>query len=455
MKISLFILISLVKSLICCNIKENELECDDEIISFNSSQVYTAITLSFSNEKEKILDSNLFVSNELKLADNFTLNLKNIRGFGMINPFSERKINNGSLFLDDSAFNFYSNENLIDESLCQEISDNEIFVSAFDVFSHMVSLGSNNIYSNKTCPIHFKNSNINTFRLNDLNQATEQLRFVQLNNTQLNCTIKNVEIFDSVSLNLNNQLFDMNLFSRINSLLVDNSILNDIQDDLFSDFNELKSIELKLNNFKDFVEQSSMKWLNSLNTNVTTDSNNTDDQRQMFITLTDLISTYEYPDDDLCKFKDFPHERLVFPVINTKPNLNCTCTLIWLIQYKDRVSGGPQRLETSSTKNCLNNPDFNSKVLDCNFPNRLTECDFAPTNDKCKFKKNSISCSNFSTFSELNFSGISASFQSVSIEPSQPILLDTNLDFMEISFTNSFDAKFSNIKGFNLVSENC
>jgi len=55
-----------------------------------------------------------------------------------------------------------------------------------------------------------------------------------------------------------------------------------------------------------------------------------------------------------------------FTVINTKPNLNCTCTLIWLIQYKDRVSGGPQRLETSSTRNCLNSSDFEALVAKSN-----------------------------------------------------------------------------------------
>ena len=39
---------------------------------------------------------------------------------------------------------------------------------------------------------------------------------------------------------------------------------------------------------------------------------------------------YEYPDEDVCLFKEFPHEHLVLPLIVSGKQLNCTCTLMWL-----------------------------------------------------------------------------------------------------------------------------
>ena len=53
--------------------------------------------------------------------------------------------------------------------------------------------------------------------------------------------------------------------------------------------------------------------------------------------LTDLNETYLYTEEDFCLFKDFPHSKLVVPKINTKPNLECTCTLLYLLKYKFKV----------------------------------------------------------------------------------------------------------------------
>jgi hypothetical protein len=39
---------------------------------------------------------------------------------------------------------------------------------------------------------------------------------------------------------------------------------------------------------------------------------------------------YTYPEQDICLFRHFPHERYVLPVIVPGRFLACTCTLKWL-----------------------------------------------------------------------------------------------------------------------------
>ena len=45
---------------------------------------------------------------------------------------------------------------------------------------------------------------------------------------------------------------------------------------------------------------------------------------------TETIQEYDFPNEDFCHFKHFPHSNLVFPIINTKLDLECSCTLLWL-----------------------------------------------------------------------------------------------------------------------------
>jgi hypothetical protein len=47
---------------------------------------------------------------------------------------------------------------------------------------------------------------------------------------------------------------------------------------------------------------------------------------------------YEYPREDACLFKKFPHERMVIPIIESgyEAPLSCTCTIAWLELYIPR-----------------------------------------------------------------------------------------------------------------------
>jgi hypothetical protein len=71
------------------------------------------------------------------------------------------------------------------------------------------------------------------------------------------------------------------------------------------------------------------------------------------------------------------------PIINTKPNLECSCTLMWLLQYQkiyDRNGVNP--MTTDSTINCLATGNFDKLVRDCNFDDKLKACYGIPLTTK-------------------------------------------------------------------------
>ena len=45
-------------------------------------------------------------------------------------------------------------------------------------------------------------------------------------------------------------------------------------------------------------------------------------------------SFYWFPDSDLCFFRYFPHDQLVYPLFNNIGIIetNCSCTLLWLLK---------------------------------------------------------------------------------------------------------------------------
>lgn len=411
-----------------CNATNNQLICDnfDDFGYLNFSEftdTFTSINLMPSNKLT--LNSSLNLD-FLKIEDDFNLQLYNIKSFSMINPFALRQVNNGTLLLRNSSFDFTFNGQLIDNKLCNEINENVIFVSVFDGFNFKISLDEDITFSNETCPIHFKNINIKTFKATGLSDGNK-LNFMDTN-IQSNGLIENFEISIS-EIYLDSKLFHKEVFKLTKSLVIDQSTLLGIEPDLFKNFENLNQIELNLNNFKSFINSNST-WIGDLNYK----QNST----QFLITLNDLQQDYIYPDDDLCLFKDFPHNKSVYPIIKTKSNLACSCTLIWLIQKRNVFSN------TSSTANCFLNPQFDRLFSECNFELKLSKC----SNKKCTFENSLINCTNFSSFSELDFTAINNTFQSVNLAPNELVYFDSKLDFQSVSFINNFSVELSNIKGF-------
>jgi len=321
--ITILIIIILFKlnSILCvCNSTNNDdLSCSDfdnfNELTFNPSEP-TYSTIRLNPRKRLLLDTDLNLKNLNINSNEFNLYLENLNGFSMINPFALKDIYNGSLYLSNSSFNFYFKNMIINSSrVCQDLSDNYLFVSVFDVFN-AITLEKDIEYSNETCPIHFKNQIINSLKINDLN-LDNMLNFYDLN--QLNCTINSLELINIEDITLERKFLSENIFTKLKEIKILNSNLFGIQENLFQNFTFLKYLELELNNFQEFI-QTIDDWMLSLNSNISVDLTLQTDidnnkQNEMYIKLTDLKKQYTYSDKDFCLFKNFPHEKLVYPII--------------------------------------------------------------------------------------------------------------------------------------------
>ena len=103
----------------------------------------------------------------------------------------------------------------------------------------------------------------------------------------------------------------------------------------------------------------------------------------MLLRLSDERREYEFGEEDFCYFQHLPHGRLVFPIIESKDNLACSCTVLWLIkdfvwiQQVEPQADQAELLElvvTSSVKGCWESGNFSQMVESCGFDAKLDEC---------------------------------------------------------------------------------
>ena len=158
-------------------------------------------------------------------------------------------------------------------------------------------------------------------------------------------------------------------------------------------------------NFGSFLHKSDNKWMKYINNDVNVNIKNQNlVSRNLAKSLKFEIyqnsnknnaskksfgNAYMYPDEDFCLFKHFPHEHLVYTPIMSGDRLQCTCTLIWLIQYiyfydtrKIQNENSDyfinlyyqENAEEHSVLVCLEK-DLNLQIKECNFPKRLNNCD--------------------------------------------------------------------------------
>jgi hypothetical protein len=104
-----------------------------------------------------------------------------------------------------------------------------------------------------------------------------------------------------------------------------------------------------------------------------------------FLYLSDVSSydhDYEYPNEDLCLFRYFPHSSAVFPfIVPGKRLAQFTCTIYWLHLYANIYR---QIIELNTTL-IICDETFNSST--CELEKWLTNCDATPVLDKESFFK--------------------------------------------------------------------
>jgi hypothetical protein len=148
-----------------------------------------------------------------------------------------------------------------------------------------------------------------------------------------------LEVFNE---RLTSSLLQPSLFDRLVELKTVNTFKS-IQVGLLSEFKRLKVIDLFVS--KEFFHFDTTRWMLDLNakvkwvnlTNLTQVKENIHAFMLIrFIYKNKFVSfdqMYEYPLEDICLFKYFPHSHLVYPLIVPGKRLKCTCTLKWLQLY--------------------------------------------------------------------------------------------------------------------------
>ena len=300
----------------------------------------------------------------------------------MINP---PRLHLNKLFLTNFNLKFFYRANPDFNWICDLVIQDTRLMPLFASFRSIylgVAGGSVN-YSTSLCPAIFKNARIDSLYFNNLT-LTNRPRFLQFNLTQneLNCEIKAVHI-QSSEVRLDTTLLDPSLFRHIEKLSIEFSNLTSIETFTFRGLKNLRYLNLWLFNLKWFLQSSSSsnEWLAYLNYNVDevsrdelTTANHLSHKylfvKQIYIELNDEKSGYDYPDRDFCLFKYFPHSKLVFPIVNSNVELNCTCTLAWLLQYW-RFSF--KNIKTTCTAKCFSS-NFSQFVEQCQFDHKITKC---------------------------------------------------------------------------------
>lgn len=374
-----------------CNVFGRKLICKDfqsfyqlDLSNIQAENNETFRSLEFDPSGPLFLDYDLDLKN-IQVENNYEIIFKNLEGFNLlVNPLVTLDIKKkAQIKFVNSKFEYLYNKKPISVDDCNYLLKNEILISLLDTAESFIL--EKPVYSNNPiCPILFKDANVFSFDLSNIN-SNNKFSFIDNSLLDFGADFK-TKIFnftiDSSDFSLDSSIMDKNVFQGLFYFLVTKSYLRNIQTDLFSTFYGLKSLRFELYNFDEFVKLNAKnEWIKYINSNVTADLNDENvnflNSYKLFLelVLTDLKKTYNYPEKDFCLFKNFPHNRLVFPVIRSKDNLECTCTLMWLLKYKRIYQAENENpMDTSSVHNCLAHPNFDQMIEDCNFEQKLKDC---------------------------------------------------------------------------------
>ena len=201
-----------------------------------------------------------------------------------------------------------------------------------------------NIYPASMCPYVFTNASTSQLIFSDITNTLlvkNRLSFANPSGTKLHFSTRPLQILTMGMYyeRVTHLLVSPPLFKGISSLVLQGSVAA-IETDLFQMFTRLGLFILKISNFR-VLFHSNQQWMAQMNSQVKVDYNSLleiqakSEKRLHFqlVSLTHFMSfesVYAYPDEDLCLFKDFPHQSLVMPHVYPGRKLKCTCTLKWL-----------------------------------------------------------------------------------------------------------------------------
>jgi hypothetical protein len=295
-----------------------------------------------------------------------------------------------------SKLNIYSDNVLTNSKHCNlNNRSNEFFNSFLRVIFIRVS------YPTEWCPHFFKSSSLIQIYFGDIVNSflyKNRLNFIQLNGSSQLKGLK-IKQLKSISLNLNYEILTSNilysyLFMKIREFNIE-GVLNGFEESIFKEFNLLESLDLTIDNLEDFFH-SGMEWMKFLNYNIkkynlSSNIPSKEINRNLLLVrfqyqkkFVSFEPIYEYPNEDICIFKNFPHNRLVYPIISPGKKLKCTCTLLWLQSYSYLYRIFIQNISDYDQNYQIELSLVNRTFIFCNSSYDLLACDFNEKFKNCK-----------------------------------------------------------------------
>ena len=304
-------------------------------------------------------------------------NLKSLKAF--YNPFKQIKHLKFNLAIFNSYFKFVPSSYSLDEHaryLSVPIKFERDFIDSCVYESRLMEswdfvfsgLDLNeftlcNIYFEKEmCPMLFKDTTIKSFIVIDPNGAFGfgQLKSLtnepQFNARAINANIRQIDLtYQALEERLWNSIdgppqwidaeyiLNADLFKQTNRVNINKaSNLLYIQEKTFFHLDSVKKLELNDINFKRVITRSRrfLKYLNGNQPVVDLDHQEltqsmVENVFQLVIWIRDGL--YFNGEHDICLFKNFPHNKLVFPfLLYTNESFPCTCTVYWLYKYVNK-----------------------------------------------------------------------------------------------------------------------
>lgn len=381
-----------------CYCKSSErIECTD-FDKFNELDFRQPVKKKMSNLKQYYLmkiepKTSLNFNDSFSLADinldlkKFQFILNNMNSFELTaNPFHKFSLF-GSLAIisiNNSSFSFTYRAKEFNWLCDLVIKDNQLFPLFSSFKSLYLGYSSKVDFGAPICPAVFKNTNLDTLFLTNLSSENKP-SFIEVHDPEIsvNSRVRSLHI-QSSQISLDSSLLDKHVFKYTQKISIEFSNLTSIETNVFNNLKNLRQINLWLFNFDHLINSIGLEWLNGLNNELKLfyDAEILEKKfekvkdfvlrKQVTIELRDEKGVYVYPDEDFCKFKDFPHSRLVFPIIQSNNRLNCTCTILWLLQFW-KFSNKDMR--TSSVDSCFNGITiFDLLLIRCRFSERLKSC---------------------------------------------------------------------------------
>lgn len=406
----------IIRSLVSCE----DCDCFIKKYYYKENDIYALRNFNTFKDLERDCNEKFEMSHYLEfipsrpiiIDDKFQIekivNQKNIPFLYVINMIYFKGIDIGDipvklyqplLYYTFSKLNAYSNNKLIEKSECnKDIFNHENnFFSSFMEISFIYTT-----YPEFLCPFLFSKSYLTSLYFTDISNSfinKNVLNILKANDTENYDVIINELVLEIKYESLTSKILNKYLFVTLYKLKM-YGLLNNIEADIFSNFIYLKRIDLQVDNFKELFHRGN-KWMRYLNSGINVDLNDQLDINKNIenfmvirfkykLNVSFINPIYEYPDEDFCLFQYFPHKHLVLPVLLPGKKLECSCTILWLIQYYSIYININYNQDYDENKNYHNydlneenifytisycqNENFNTSLMKCNFTERLSKC---------------------------------------------------------------------------------